>query len=289
MPTTVCCYGFRIGELQCACLLDGYLRCSSEQDYPNRLRSQRKAAIQPVVPLINLLIDTGEDKILVDSGADEWIPGAGNLVHAMGEIGIQPGEITHVIITHAHPTNIGGVLDHQGRLVFANASFVMAREEWEFWFSASARDRVADQDIVIARLNLEPLKNKVILTRGEEELLPGFRVIPSPGHTPGHLAVSLQSAGDRLLHVGDAALQPRNLEHPDWLTPLDLNQDQAVESRRRLVELATRGKCLVLGTHFSPFPGLGKIREHGNDWTWRCLSLKTHLEEYPIKAGTLLR
>ena len=92
----------------------------------------------------------------------------------------------------------------------------------------------------------------------ETEIVPGVRVIPAPGHTPGHLALLVESGGQQLLNLGDAAVHPLHLEHPDRKTASTSRAADAVATRRSLLERAAAEDMFVMGFHF-PFPSVGRI------------------------------
>jgi len=88
------------------------------------------------VPWICLFINTGQQWILVDTGAGAGsVPTAGKLLQNLQAEGVEPVDVDMVIITHGHPDHIGGNTDSEGRLVFPNARYVMCKDEWEFWMS----------------------------------------------------------------------------------------------------------------------------------------------------------
>ncbi len=118
-----------------------------------------------------------------------------------------------------------------------------------------------------ARRNLPPIRDQLELVHHETEIVPGIRVIPAPGHTPGHMAVEITSDSDRLLCISDAVIHPIHLEHPDWY-PGDLVPKQALASRRRLLQRAVVEETLVHAFHF-PSPGLGYVVEKGDAWQWQ--------------------
>ncbi len=98
--------------------------------------------------------------------------------------------------------------------------------------------------------------------------MPGIRALAAPGHTVGHMALEIRSAGETLLDFADAALQPIHLEHPEWVATVDNDPEQTVTSRRALCRRAAANEALVLAFHFPPFPSLGRIRPNGEVWQW---------------------
>ena len=122
--------------------------------------------------------------------------------------------------------------------------------------------------IACARHNLPPLRDQLDLVEGETEIVPGVRVIPAPGHTPGQVAVAVHSAGEQLLYIADAALHPVHLAQPGWYAAVDIAPEQALISRRRLLETAEVEGTMVHAFHF-PWPGLGHIVPKGDAWRWQ--------------------
>jgi glyoxylase-like metal-dependent hydrolase (beta-lactamase superfamily II) len=151
----------------------------------------------------------------------------------------------------------------------------MSRIEWNFWTSdpnlssTGMNDHVKELLISFARNNLPPLEERIELLDGEKEVVPGVYAIPAPGHTPGHLAVVVSSSQAQLLHMVDSVLHPMNLEHPAWRNVFDLNEDTAATTRRQLLDRPAADNASVLAYHF-PFPGLGRVTNHGNAWRWEA-------------------
>ena len=274
---------FSVGDIQCIAINDGTFSYPTDWFFSNvpqeqlegSLRDHNLSLTQVVSPYTCLVIKAGQHKVLVDTGADGLAPTTGDLLKHLKAEGITPEEIMTVVLTHAHPDHIGGVLDTSGKPAFPNARYVMSRTEWDFWTSKpdlrgrGMDDHVKELLVNCALKNLPPLKLRMELLETEKEIVPGVHAIPAPGHTPGHIALVISSGKDQLLHMADTVLHPMHLEHPTWRTVFDLNQDDATTTRRRLLDRAAADKVNVLAYHF-PFPGLGHVTSTGSAWRWEA-------------------
>jgi glyoxylase-like metal-dependent hydrolase (beta-lactamase superfamily II) len=284
-------FRFGVGEFECVSVSDGGLNYPPESLFSNvplehveeALRHLDLPTSQVMTPYTCLYIDTGEHRVLVDTGAGnlaahaaQMFPGldhstsvTGLLLENMRASGVEPPEIDTVIITHAHPDHIGGTLNERGEPVFSNAHYFISEEEWGFWRSDAAATEAPPFMVETARRNLEPLKERLTLAEDASEIVPGVRAIATAGHTPGHIALSIASDGERLLHVSDAVLYPLHLEHPEWTPVFDILPEQASASKHRIFDLAAEETALVFAHHFPPFPNLGYVRKREQGWRWQ--------------------
>jgi glyoxylase-like metal-dependent hydrolase (beta-lactamase superfamily II) len=90
---------------------------------------------------------------------------------------------------------------------------------------------------------LRPLDRDTVLT-------PGVEAVLAPGHTPGHLAVAIESDGDRVLLLGDAITAPEQLTEAGWHSMGDVDAAEAERSRQALCARIAATGALATGAHF---------------------------------------
>src|SRR5271167_5229109 len=124
-------YRFKIGAFHCLAVSDGTLVYPTgmffvnarKEEYEGALGERRLPLDEIETPYICLYLDTGEHRVLVDTGAGKLAPTTGRLVKNLRSAGIDPATIDTVILTHAHPDHIGGNLESNGSLTFPNARY----------------------------------------------------------------------------------------------------------------------------------------------------------------------
>jgi glyoxylase-like metal-dependent hydrolase (beta-lactamase superfamily II) len=232
------------------------------------------------VPYTCFYVDTGSHRVLIDTGSgvrpDQ--PGSGQLLPRLREEGIDPQQIDLVILTHAHIDHVGGCLDASGRPVFARARHVVGDREWAYWTSNPSLEelpidagfrQVMAHAAVTALRGLEPLLDRI---QPDEQLVPGITVVNAFGHSPGQLAVVIESGGERLIFAADAIVLPLHVEYPDTIGATDHRPQEMIATRRRLLAEAAQDGALVATSHFR-FPGLGRVRPSGAGWTWEAAGM----------------
>ena len=281
MPETL-----EVGSIKCTLLSDGHFTYPAAWFFSNvepaRLEETlRQYGLEPdqiLSPYTCMLIDTGAHKVLVDTGAGNLAPTTGSLLPELEKAGVRPEEIDTVILTHGHPDHVGGNLDAEGRPAFTEARYVMSKTEWDFWTDASVDLRSMNipeemKTLLTATAHrcLPPLKKQVDLVERETDVVPGVRLLPAPGHTPGQMAVLVSSGKEQFLNLADSVIHPLCFEHADWRTMFDLAPDTAAETRRQLVDRASAEGFPVMAFHF-PSAKAGRIVSRGaNRWGWEPL------------------
>ncbi len=273
---------FKVGTIECIAVSDGtfayptdtFVANAPPERFEQELRDRNLPANEVISPYTCLFINTGTNKLLVDTGAG-FAPTNGKLLENLAAIGVAPADIDTVILTHGHADHIGGTADSTGTTLFPNARYVMTSTEWDFWNQEDpnlnpmpADEHLKHLLIDFAHAKLPPIRKQLDLIDHETEIVPGIHAIPAPGHTPGHIALSISSGNKQLIHIADTVLHPILMEHPEWAPAVDLIAEQSLATKRRILDRAASDQALVLAFHF-PFPGLGRVIPKGNAWEWQ--------------------
>lgn len=264
-----------VGTGSVTVLSDGALTLPMSFVLPDRSAAEIAALLSPhglpldqVRPDCNVtLLRSAGRTVLFDAGAGPMFQDtAGKLADSLAAAGIEPGEVTDVCFTHAHPDHLWGVIDDLDEPVFANARFWMDRTEWEFWRAPGTLDAMPEERksfVVGARNRMQAIEDRVQLFDPGSEVVPGVEAVASTGHTPGHTSFALHGGGDGLLVVGDAISNAViSFERPDWHSGSDQDPAQGAATRRRLLDRLAADRMRVVGFHL-PYPGIGTVERAG--------------------------
>lgn len=220
-------------------------------------------------------LETRGLRVLIDTGIGNGKPRANpawNDLHTdyldrLTAAGFTPDTVDLVILTHLHTDHVGwNTRRHADTWVptFPRARYVTSRIEREFW-AGYAMDEPRRQMFRDSVLPVEDagLLDLVDVPGTGTEVAPGVRLLPTPGHTPGHLAVEVTSGGDKALVTGDCVHHPVQFAHPGIGSCVDIDPALAATTRRRLLASLADTGTLVLGTHFPP-PTAGRVTARGD-------------------------
>ena len=207
-----------------------------------------------------VLFDTGVGSDLVYS----W-DHSGILLRSMVSAGIDPSEVTEVVLTHAHCDHAWGMVNAEGAANFPKAQVFVSRLDFDYWTDTSklAQGGYLADSIMGARRNLLPYADRTVLIESDVEILPGIVAVATPGHSPGHISYIIGSGPDRYMFLGDVAHTSHlQMANPSWSCAYDFDKQQAAETRGQMLKRAVAEDMGLIGYHFT-FPGVGKIVRDG--------------------------
>jgi glyoxylase-like metal-dependent hydrolase (beta-lactamase superfamily II) len=285
-PQVAGVYRLPLGRLQVTALFDGtvalplaHLRGIGEQQARALLRDQYVPELaHGLQTSVNAyLIQNGDRLILVDTGAQACFgPGLGQVLGNLQAAGYAADQVDDILITHAHPDHLCGILDAQGKTAYPNATLWLAREDADYWLDKARETDPATPAFfrplfAMVRNATAPyrLNGRLRLFAANDRLPDGVTLLASHGHTPGHSAYLFDGgAGQALLVWGDS-LHYRAIQfpHPEVSYLGDADQARAVASRKRLLSGAVHQRWWIGAAHL-PFPGLGHVRREGSGYAW---------------------
>src|SRR6201994_1313196 len=209
----------------------------------------------------SLVVETPSRRIVVDTGLGNdkegrnvptWNNRKGLFLETMTAAGFPPESIDTVLCTHLHVDHVGWntrLADGKWVPTFPRARYLMGRTEYEHWSTITDRPDMAH----ILADSVTPIVEAGLATMVETNarISDEISLIPTLGHTPGHVSVMIQSKGEQALITGDFMHHPCQIARPDWSTLADSDAEQAIETRRRMFRRLAGTPVLIIGTHFA--------------------------------------
>ncbi|GAA2595633.1 hypothetical protein GCM10010435_88310 [Winogradskya consettensis] len=188
---------------------------------------------------------------LVDAGigpagslAAQWAPVPGRLPDALAEAGIAATDVETIVLTHLHTDHIGWAVPADSP--FVNARVVVQRAEVTAF--RAARDVTQQEEVLLTPLHEQ---GRLHVIEGDTQLTTEVRVVATPGHTPGHQSVLVESGDESLLVTGDLLVHAVQLVRPELAYGHDMDAELARKTRLSMLEHAAGRKSLLAVSHLS--------------------------------------
>jgi glyoxylase-like metal-dependent hydrolase (beta-lactamase superfamily II) len=208
-----------------------------------------------------LVVETPSRRIIVDTclGNDKenrriptWNKLQTSFLADLAAAGYSRETIDTVVCTHLHVDHVGwNTMLTYGRWVptFPNARYLMGRLEHAHWQGQHERE---DMAVVLAD-SVIPVWDAglVDLVETDHRICDEVSLVPTPGHTPGHISVRIVSQGEEALITGDFMHHPCQIARPEWSSTADTDAAEAQVTRERMLTGLADTSILVIGTHFA--------------------------------------
>jgi glyoxylase-like metal-dependent hydrolase (beta-lactamase superfamily II) len=192
-------------------------------------------------------------------------------LRALAASGFSVGDIDFVMCTHLHVDHVGwNTRLENGRWLptFPNARYVFGKSEFDYWTEQNAKTAVppfVDSVLPIVEAN------KAEIARNDHQIGDHVRILPTPGHTPGHVAFTFGRGKDDAVFSGDLMHSPLQTRYPELSAKFDVDPAQAAVTRRNFLERYCDTDTLCCTAHF-PSPSTGKIRRRGNGFSCEAVA-----------------
>jgi len=275
-------YRYKVGDFEVTVVTDGmntnplsdaYVANAPKPDVNAALEADFLAKDKVTHAYTPIVINTGSKLVAIDTGLGlgmfEQSKGAVGQYHSnLQAAGIDRNVVDVVIISHFHGDHINGLVGPENKPAFPNAEIMVPEAEAAFWADEGNAARLPEPmrpQMGNVKRVMGIVGGRVTKYQAGKELVPGITAIASHGHTPGHTSHIVASGNSKGLVQGDvtagaAALFVRN---PDWQPLFDTDKPQAVQTRRKLYDMASSDKMMVQGYHFA-FPSMVYVEKSGN-------------------------
>jgi glyoxylase-like metal-dependent hydrolase (beta-lactamase superfamily II) len=221
-------------------------------------------------------VRAGKRRIMIDTciGADRerqfpvFTQMRTTFMQDLASLGIAPNDIDTVLCTHLHFDHVGWnthLVDGRWVPTFPRARYLFSRTEYDHWLML--RDTGGYHGVNHLSDAVDP-----VIEAGLVDFIPHdyaiteeIRLLPTPGHTPGHVSVYIDSQGQQAVITGDLMHHPIQVAMPEHLATFDMDKPAGAQTRVEFVKRVREKPVLVIGSHFAD-PGAGYIVRNGASW-----------------------
>lgn len=272
-------YTLTAGDLTVTAVSDGLMSAplsllsGISREEAEHLQRQSGLASPETIAIGAYLIRGRRNTVLVDTGTGGANGVGGELIANLARLGVGPEEIDAILLTHAHPDHIGGLLSAAGTPAYPNATVFLPTRESAYWLATSTFDNASDRGRRNVLLVRRVLANCAAQISGvdDEEVIAGIRPCPLPGHTPGHTGYRLEAGDTSLLIWGDIVHFPSiQSARPEASVAFDVDPEQARRTREILLRQAASERWLIAGMHLG-LPGFARVENTASGYCLRSV------------------
>jgi len=275
-------YKYKVGSLEVTAVYDGIWRKPHDPAFIKDVSvDDTKAALAKAglttefmpIPLTVVVLKMNGRTIMMDagSGVGQWQANATHLPANMKAAGIDYKAIDTIMISHFHPDHVWGLMEKgTNDPVFPNAELIVNATEYNWWTDPGRLAKLPEGRKPAGKRiaeNFPKWKNWKLVDDGTE-VVPGIRIMATPGHTPGHSVYHVDAGSEQFLVSADTMYVPALLApHPEWQGSYDQDGPMAIATRHRIIDQVIADNVRVCGSHF-PFPGTGSFVKDGNAYAF---------------------
>lgn len=264
---------FQIVELECGKLTQSIIKDATPQNiqsiewlYPHFAdkEGRLKALVQSFLIKSNgknILIDACNGNGKTRTDIPEWSNLQTDFIKKLHNTGVTEKDINVIACTHLHCDHVGWNTRLENGIwipTFPNAKYIFAKEEFVYWKQKPEKE-IADDKAAFGD-SVSPIMKAGLaeLVDSDHKIDEHVSFMPTPGHTPGHVSVFIESNKKMAIISGDMLHHPCQIAKPEWTTEGDTFPDKAKETRKKVLDEIADTNTLLIGSHFAN-PVAGRV------------------------------
>lgn len=231
-------------------------------DHPEKMTMMPGGSFETVIK--TFVVKTGDRIVLIDAGVGkEHYVTQGRTLAALASVGISPGAVTDILMTHLDVDHVGGLVAGKDA-VFPDAKLHLSRPEHEAWADDSGLvNRMPEHKSLVLDDVFPAYAGRLRLFDFGDTVVPGITAVDAAGHTPGHTAYEIRSGNRGMLVAGDFMhIAPIQLRAPEYSTIWDAHP-WAGETRRRLLESLSDTDIMLAAMHIAEVGHVSRAQDGG--------------------------